>query len=136
MIFSVAQVDQELLGLDGDLGDEVAVVKVASWLFPIFAPFALGRTPLYVVTLHQLTATGKGEEKSDTAVRVSYSVSHAEILSPVVAFPLLPLPVSLLPLSPASHREVRRLVARTSWRCHRLILGLSLHAVPRTVGHK
>ena len=132
MIFSVARVDQELLGLDGDLRDEVAVVKVASWLFPIFASFALGRTPLYVVTLHQLTATGKGEEKSDA----SYSVSLAEILSPVVAFPLLPLPVPLLPLSPASHREVRRLVARTSWRCHRLILGLSLHAVPRTVGHK
>ena len=57
MIFSV---DQELLGLDGDLGDEVAIVKVASRLFPILASLALGRTPLYVVTLHQLTATGKG----------------------------------------------------------------------------
>ena len=56
--------DQELLGLDGDLGDEVAIVKVAPRLFPIFASFALGRTPLYVVTLHQLTATGKGEQKS------------------------------------------------------------------------
>ena len=66
MIFSV---DQELLGLDGDLGDEVAVVKVASRLFPVFASFALRRTPLYVVTLHQLTATGKGEKKSNKAVR-------------------------------------------------------------------
>ena len=62
MIFSVARVDQELLGLDGDLGDEVAIVKVASRLFPILASLALGRTPLYVVTLHQLTATGKGEK--------------------------------------------------------------------------
>ena len=61
MIFSVAQVDQELLGLDGDLGDEVAVVKVASRLLPVLASLALGRSPLDVVTLHQLTATGKGE---------------------------------------------------------------------------
>lgn len=48
----------QLLSLDGDLGDEVPVVKMTPGrrVLPLLAPLPGGRAALDVVTLHQLTA--------------------------------------------------------------------------------
>ena len=147
----------DLLGLDRDLWDEVAVVEVVPWFFPVLASFALGWAPLNVVTLHQLTERGNGEQNFVVGVCMDPSFSdlfplvlhcclptrlkweHIQRQSawyeeiPVVAFPLLPLSVPLLPISSSPHGKVGWLVAGTRRGCtHRLVLRFSLYAAPRT----